>query len=74
MATATVAEAEPTSPEAANAYLNVHDSGWTDAQLRKYPFQTKQIPRLSHTDPQAEILINNEVMLVSICLYSTFTR
>lgn len=65
MATAPVAEAEQTSTDAANAFLHVHDSGWTDAQLRKYPFQTKQIPRLSHTDPRAEILINNEVILSS---------
>lgn len=61
--TATVAKAEPTSSDAANAFLGVHESGWNDSQLRKYPFQTRQIPRLSHTDPRAEILINNEVML-----------
>lgn len=54
MATETVAEAESTSTDG---------SGWTEDQLRKYPFQTRQIPRLSHTDPRAEILINNEVML-----------
>lgn len=66
MATATVAEAEPTSTDEANAFLNIPESGWTDAQLRKYPFQTIQIPRLSHTDPQAEILINNEVIMYFI--------
>lgn len=64
MATATVAESEPPSTDAANAFFRVQDSGWTDAQLRKYPFQIRQIPRLSHTDPRAEILINNEVTLL----------
>lgn len=63
MATTTVAEAEPTSPDAANPFSGFHDPVWTDSQFRKYPFQTRQIPRLSHTDPRAEILINNEVML-----------
>ncbi|KAB5581700.1 hypothetical protein PHYPO_G00178750 [Pangasianodon hypophthalmus] len=64
MATASVAEAEPTSTDAANAFLGLHDAGWTEAQLRKYPFPIRQIPRLSHTDPRAEILINNEEPVV----------
>ncbi|KAG2463016.1 HIF1N inhibitor, partial [Polypterus senegalus] len=39
-------------------------SGWTESQLRKYPFHTKQIPRLSYTDPRAEMLIDNEEPVV----------
>lgn len=61
MAAATVVEADPSATEGGAAFSEVHNMGWNESQLRKYPFQTKPIPRLSHTDPRAEILINNEV-------------
>uniref|UniRef100_A0A8B9LAX5 Hypoxia-inducible factor 1-alpha inhibitor n=1 Tax=Astyanax mexicanus TaxID=7994 RepID=A0A8B9LAX5_ASTMX len=65
MATATVVEADPTTADdGASAYSGVHTSAWTDSQLRQYPFQTRQIPRLSHTDPRAELLIDNEEPVV----------
>lgn len=35
--------------------------GWSEAQLRRYSFETRPIPRLSHSDPRAEELIENEV-------------
>lgn len=63
MAAATVAEADPaeTDGAAAAAFTDLRDPGWNESQLRQYTFPTRQIPRLSHTDPRAEILINNEV-------------
>lgn len=63
MANATVVEADPTASDGASSFSGLHNSGWSDSQLRQYPFQTRQIPRLSHTDPRAEILIDNEVKL-----------
>lgn len=42
-------EAEPQSP------------GWNESQLRSYQFQSRPIPRLQHSDPRAEELIDNEV-------------
>lgn len=62
MATVTVAEPEPTSSEDVDVFSEPHAAGWTESQLRNYSFQTRQIPRLSHTDPRAELLINNEVL------------
>ncbi|XP_007897656.1 hypoxia-inducible factor 1-alpha inhibitor [Callorhinchus milii] len=38
--------------------------GWSEAQLRKYSFPTRPIPRMSHTDPRAEVLIDNEEPVV----------
>lgn len=35
--------------------------GWSDSQFRHYSFETRPIPRLSHSDPRAEELIENEV-------------
>lgn len=62
MAAATVVEAEdPAASEAGAAFTGVQDWDWDESQLRKYTFPTKPIPRLSHTDPRAEMLINNEV-------------
>lgn len=69
MAAATVAEADPAetigaaaaTAAAAAAFTDLRDPGWNESQLRQYTFPTRQIPRLSHTDPRAEILINNEV-------------
>lgn len=37
--------------------------GWSDSQFRHYSFETRPIPRLSHSDPRAEELIENEVRL-----------
>ncbi|XP_073452690.1 hypoxia-inducible factor 1-alpha inhibitor [Aquarana catesbeiana] len=45
-------EAEPRSP------------GWNESQLRSYQFQCRQIPRLQHSDPRAEELIDNEEPVV----------
>lgn len=65
MAAATVAEADPAETDgaaaASSSFKDLRDPGWNESQLRQYPFPTRQIPRLSHTDPRAEILINNEV-------------
>ncbi|KAM9559673.1 hypoxia-inducible factor 1-alpha inhibitor-like isoform 1-T1 [Salvelinus alpinus] len=58
-------ENDPTASEGgAAAFSVVHSPIWSEYQLRKYPFQTRPIPRLSHTDPRAEMLINNEEPLV----------
>uniref|UniRef100_A0A3Q3E1Z5 Hypoxia inducible factor 1 subunit alpha inhibitor n=1 Tax=Labrus bergylta TaxID=56723 RepID=A0A3Q3E1Z5_9LABR len=64
MAAATVAEADPATSEGGAAFPGVHDRGWDESQFRKYSFPTKPIPRLSHTDPRAEMLINNEEPVV----------
>nr|XP_029499651.1 hypoxia-inducible factor 1-alpha inhibitor-like isoform X1 [Oncorhynchus nerka]XP_029499660.1 hypoxia-inducible factor 1-alpha inhibitor-like isoform X1 [Oncorhynchus nerka] len=67
MAAATVVENDPTASEGGAASFSepeVHSPIWNDSQLRKYPFQTRPIPRLSHTDPRAEMLINNEQPVV----------
>lgn len=61
MAAATVVEADAATSEGAAAFSGVQGRGWEDCQLRPYPFPSKPIPRLSHTDPRAEMLINNEV-------------
>lgn len=61
MAAATVVEADPATSEGGAAFSGVQGKGWDESQLRKYSFPTKPIPRLSHTDPRAEMLINNEV-------------
>lgn len=61
MAAATVVEADPATSEGGAAFSGVQTRGWDESQLRKYSFPTKPIPRLSHTDPRAEMLINNEV-------------
>lgn len=34
---------------------------WDESQLRSYSFPNRPIPRLSHSDPRAEELIENEV-------------
>lgn len=65
MAAATVVEADPATSEGGAAFSGVQSRGWDESQLRKYSFPTKPIPRLSHTDPRAEMLINNEVKLLS---------
>ena len=62
MAAATVVESDQSSTESGAAFTELNSTGWNESQLRKYPFQTKPIPRLSHTDPRAELLINNEVI------------
>ncbi|MEQ2186460.1 hypothetical protein GOODEAATRI_028693 [Goodea atripinnis] len=49
------------------AFSGVQSRGWDESQLRKYPFPTKSIPRLSYTDPRAEMLINNEVPDIYLC-------
>ncbi|XP_035461571.2 hypoxia-inducible factor 1-alpha inhibitor isoform X2 [Scophthalmus maximus] len=78
MAAATVAEPDPAASEggadaaassaaaaaAAAALSGVQGRGWDESQLRQYAFPTKAIPRLSHTDPRAELLINNEEPVV----------
>lgn len=61
MAAATVVEAEPTESESCAGFAGVQSRDWDESQLRKYPFTTKPIPRLSHTDPRADVLISNEV-------------
>ncbi|NXU91733.1 HIF1N inhibitor, partial [Xiphorhynchus elegans] len=38
--------------------------GWSDSQFRRYSFETRPIPRLSHSDPRAEELIENEEPVV----------
>ncbi|GAB0192269.1 hypoxia-inducible factor 1-alpha inhibitor [Grus japonensis] len=38
--------------------------GWSDSQFRRYCFETRPIPRLSHSDPRAEELIENEEPVV----------
>lgn len=63
MAAVTVVEADPAASEGGAAFSGVQNRGWDESQLRQYSFSTKQIPRLSHTDPSAEMLINNEVNL-----------
>ncbi|XP_067242517.1 hypoxia-inducible factor 1-alpha inhibitor isoform X3 [Chanodichthys erythropterus] len=67
MAAATVAEADPAETDgaaAAASFTDLRDPGWNESQLRQYTFPTRPIPRLSHTDPRAEILINNEEPVV----------
>ncbi|XP_034040551.1 hypoxia-inducible factor 1-alpha inhibitor [Thalassophryne amazonica] len=66
MATATVVEAEAAPSETgAAAFSGVRTTeGWDQSQLRPYPFRTKAIPRLSHADPRAEMLINKEEPVV----------
>ncbi|KAK7901372.1 hypothetical protein WMY93_018141 [Mugilogobius chulae] len=64
MAAATVVEAEPSASEASAAFSGVLDRGWDESQLRQYTFPTRAIPRLSHADPRAEELINNEEPVV----------
>ncbi|XP_013890051.1 hypoxia-inducible factor 1-alpha inhibitor [Austrofundulus limnaeus] len=64
MAAATVVEADAATSEGAAAFSGVQGRGWEDSQLRPYPFPSKPIPRLSHTDPRAEMLINNEEPVV----------
>lgn len=68
MAAVTVAGADPAETDGAAApaasaasFTDLRDPGWTESQLRQYTFPTRPIPRLSHTDPRAEVLINNEV-------------
>lgn len=61
MAAATVAEADPAASEGGTGFTGVQNWDWDESQLRKYSFPTQPIPRLSHTDPRAEMLINNEV-------------
>lgn len=61
MAAATVVEADPTESEGCAGFAGVQNRGWDESQLRKYSFPTKPIPRLSHTDPRADVLISNEV-------------
>lgn len=69
MAAATVAEADPVESDSSGGFTSVQDRGWDESQLRKYTFPTRPIPRLSHTDPRADILISNEVrMTVRISL------
>lgn len=73
MAAATVAEADPAETDgaaaaSAAAFTDLRDTGWNESQLRQYTFPTRQIPRLSHTDPRAEVLINNEVTDLSCIL------
>lgn len=59
MAAATVVD--PAESEGCAGYTGVQNRGWDESQLRKYSFPTKPIPRMSHTDPRADILISNEV-------------
>lgn len=71
MAAVTVAGADPAETDgaaapaaaaaAAASFTDLRDPGWNESQLRQYTFPTRPIPRLSHTDPRAEVLINNEV-------------
>jgi len=65
MAAATVAGADSAETDGAAApavaFTDLRDSGWNESQFRQYTFPTRPIPRLSHTDPRAEVLINNEV-------------
>lgn len=65
MAAATVAEADPAESEGCAGFTGVQSRGWDESQLRKYSFATRPIPRLSHTDPRADMLINNEVNTLS---------
>lgn len=61
MAAAAVVEVDPAESDGCGGFTGVQSRGWDEAQLRKYSFPTKPIPRLSHTDPRADLLINNEV-------------
>lgn len=61
MAAATVAEADPAASEGGTDFIGLQNPDWDESQLRKYAFPTQPIPRLSHTDPRAEVLIHNEV-------------
>lgn len=65
MAAATVVEADPAESEGCAGYTGVQNRGWDESQLRKYSFATRPIPRLSHTDPRADMLITNEVNILS---------
>uniref|UniRef100_A0A1A8GXL8 Hypoxia-inducible factor 1-alpha inhibitor n=1 Tax=Nothobranchius korthausae TaxID=1143690 RepID=A0A1A8GXL8_9TELE len=64
MAAATVVEADATTSDGGAAFSGAQDRGWDNSQLRTYPFTTKPIPRLSHTDPMAQKLIDNEEPVV----------
>lgn len=66
MAAATVVEVDPAESDGRAGFTDVQSRGWDESQLRKYPFPTKPIPRLSHTDPRADILINNEVTYMKL--------
>jgi len=66
MAATTVAEADPAASEGGTGFTGVQNWDWDESQLRKYSFPTQPIPRLSHTDPRAEMLINNEVKLIHL--------
>ncbi|MGH0117297.1 UNVERIFIED_CONTAM: hypothetical protein FKN15_013820 [Acipenser sinensis] len=57
-----MAEGEPSCTEEGTEFSEIRCPGWRESQLRKYTFQTRPIPRLSHTDPRAEMLIDNEVL------------
>lgn len=61
MAAATIVEVDPAESEGYGGFAGVQNRGWDESQLRKYSFPTKPIPRLSYTDPRADLLINNEV-------------
>lgn len=64
MAAATVVDADAATSDGGAAFSGVQSRGWDESQLRKYSFPTKPIPRLSYTDPRAEMLINNEEPVV----------
>ncbi|RXM98599.1 Hypoxia-inducible factor 1-alpha inhibitor [Acipenser ruthenus] len=59
-----MAEGEPSCTEEGTEFSEFRCPGWSESQLRKYTFQTRPIPRLSHTDPRAEMLIDNEEPVV----------
>ncbi|KAG8000143.1 Hypoxia-inducible factor 1-alpha inhibitor [Nibea albiflora] len=65
MAAATVVD--PADSDGCTGYTGVQNRGWDESQLRKYSFPTKPIPRLSHTDPRADILISNEQRMLLSC-------
>lgn len=60
-AEAVMAAASSSSSSAAGCRDGPVGPGWSDSQFRHYSFETRPIPRLSHSDPRAEELIENEV-------------
>ncbi|XP_063817490.1 hypoxia-inducible factor 1-alpha inhibitor isoform X1 [Pseudophryne corroboree] len=62
---ASAAEAVAETNRVGAGEAELQSPGWSESQLRSYQFQTRQIPRLQHSDPRAEELIDNED--ISVC-------
>ncbi|MEE6488389.1 hypothetical protein FKM82_015216 [Ascaphus truei] len=64
MAEAGVSAAESEAERESDSETELQSPGWSESQLRSYPFQTRTIPRMQHGDPRAEELIDNEEPVV----------